>query len=216
MTAHELRQIRESKHQSPRSMADAIGVNVNTYYLWERGKPIPRYFQLAIRFLATQDLPKVASRRNSAIDASRNAFAFGARFGRMVVLGKAPTAGKSRHRRLKVQCDCGDIKVMRASSLVGATQCSIYCPLNGTPIPTAEKPAPQPAPRPTPRQTILPTPIPPPPDPDEPDLDAPDIEWRKYNARKAAELQAAADALSDTIAACDDPTPLDEDWEDGL
>ena len=58
MTTHELRRIREGMQQSPRFMADELGVNIHTYYLWERGREIPQYFAMAIKFLASQGLPK--------------------------------------------------------------------------------------------------------------------------------------------------------------
>ena len=197
MTAHELRKLREEKHQSPRSMADALGININTYYGYERGKPIPRYFQLAIKFLATQDLPKAPSRRRSASDAIRAEFAPGRRFGRLVVVGIAPHTGGSRHRRVQVQCDCGEWKVMRATSLAEASECGYYCPLKGTRFPSAEATSARMRSSTTEAPPLF---LPNPPDPDEPDLEAPDIEWLKYNDRKerekAVELKAASGELN--------------------
>ena len=138
MTTHELRRIREGMQQSPRFMADELGVSIHTYYLWERGREIPQYFAMAIKFLASQDLPKDPTFRLRPADAFRTQFAKSSRFGRLVVVGVAPKAGVSRHSRVKVQCDCGVEKEMRTSCLAAATQCSRQCRLNGTPLPPTE------------------------------------------------------------------------------
>lgn len=203
MTTHELRKIREEMQQSPRTMADKLGINVNTYYLWERGREVPQYFALAIRFLATQNLPKDPHMRRRPDDARRTQFSPGARFGRLVVLGDAPPTKGSRHCRVKVQCDCGEETVMRATNLVDATRCGCYCRLNGTPLPTPEV---------TTYKPYTPTAyVPPPPpesDPDEPDLDAPEVEWLKYHDRKAKRVAAAAAAAAAAEG--------DNEWEEGL
>ena len=210
MTTYELRQLREEMQQSPRSMAAKLGISVHTYYLWERGRDIPQYFALAIKFLAAQDLPADPTLRRKATIAYKTGFSKGARFGRLVVVGSAPKAGVSRHSRVKILCDCGAEKEMRTSCLTAATQCSRQCRLNGSPLPPPEV---------TPYKPYAPAahPSPPPPpdcDPDEPDLDAPDIEWLKYHARKEKEPAARqATSSSDTPA----PPPADEEeWEEGL
>jgi hypothetical protein len=125
-------------------MADALGINIATFYLWERGKPIPKHFELAIKFLATQELPKAQQNRRKPDGGFQTKFAPGARFGRLVVVANVTQeAGRSRHRRVQVQCDCGEWKVMRATLVAGAMECSYHCPLKGTRIPTAEEPAPE-------------------------------------------------------------------------
>ena len=196
--------------QSPRTMADKLGVSVHTYYLWERGREIPRYFALAIKFLATQGLPADPTLRHNATAAYKTGFSKGARFGRLVVVGIAPKAGVSRHSRVEVLCDCGEEKVMRTTSLAAATQCSRQCRLNGTPLPAPEETSYKPY---TPAAYT--TPAPPDCDPDEPDLDAPDIEWRKYNDRKEREAAAAVAAATTAAEATTTTTP-DEEWEEGL
>lgn len=217
MTTYELRKIREELQQSPRSMADKLGISVHTYYAWERGQPIPKYFALAIRYLTTQDLPKDPSLRRRPMDPLRTRFSPGARFGHLVVIGSALPSGASRHGRVKVRCDCGEEKGVRASTLSSISQCGRYCKLNGTPPPPEEKTAYEPYAAEAPQ--FIPTP----PDPDQPDLDAPEIEWLKYHDRKekarVAELEAAFDELNDEIAPCDDQPTLEEweaEWEEGL
>jgi len=184
-------------------MADKLGINIHTYYNWERGREIPRYFALAIRFLATQDLPKDPHLRHKATTAYRTGFTRGARYGRLVVVGSAPRVGVSRHTQVKVQCDCGVEKEMRTTNLAAATQCSRQCRLNGTPLPTPEV---------TTYNPYAPTAyVPPPPpesDPDEPDLDAPEVEWLKYQDRKAKKVAAAAAAAAAAEG--------DNEWEAGL
>jgi DNA-binding XRE family transcriptional regulator len=212
MTTHELRKIREEMHQSPRSMASHLGISVCTYYLWERGRPIPPYFALAVQFLATQSLPKDPFLRRRPGDASRTKFAPGARFGRLTVVGNAPPTGGSRHGRVKVLCDCGEEKGMRTSNLLSAIQCCRHCPLGDAPIPVEET---------TPYQPYASVSPPlPAADPDEPEIDEPDIVWRLYNDRmerkREEELLAAADELNDDADPRDDLPPLDEDWEEGL
>ncbi len=179
--------------QSPRSVADKLGISVSTYYLWERGRPIPPHFEYAVRFLSTQNLPKDPTLRHRPGTAFLTRFASGARFGRLVVADFVPPSPGSRHTRVEAKCDCGVVGVVRTSFLTTTSQCGRRCKLEGTPFPADP--------------LLDPAPAPPTADSDEPDLEAPDIVWRLHNDRKAREKEALNNPT---------PAPAEEEWEAGL
>ena len=194
LTAAELHNIRMGMRQTPRSMADHLGVNINTYYVWERTGKIPRVASVAVRLMAAQPPsthpPAVRQRAAKAFKAK---FLPGARFGSLVVVSSAPSLAGSFHRRVKVLCDCGREKTLRAATLADLTQCGPSCAAS------------------TPRDT--PAPLPPPmAEGDAPELDASPEEWSAYNLRQLHESNTPTNTPADAAPDEDATT----DWEAGL
>lgn len=178
LTASELHNIRVGMGQTPRSMADHLGVNINTYYHWERTGKIPRIAAVAVQLMAAQPPashpPAVRQRAAKAFKAK---FLPGARFGQLVVVSAAPSLVGSCHRRVKVVCDCGREKVLRAALLETITQCGQSCKASTHRDAAAHTH--------TPPQMV---------EGDAPELDASPEEWSAYNLRKLHEDNAPADA----------------------
>lgn len=196
LTATELFEIRQKLGQTPQSMAALLDCNINTYYHYERGGRIKASVAMAIRYLATQDIPPVTQPKVRTIKTFLTQFAPGARFGHLAVEGEAPRiCGK---RRFKVVCDCGVEKILSAPALVQSIRCGSRCTAGGS-LPSPALPSSSRPPTPTTPTTPPDIGTPEDLDPDMPDLDDDDITWRKYNHRKAeAEEAIAAGAATAT------------------
>lgn len=155
LTASELRHLRVQMQQTPRSMAELLGVRLPRYYQWEREGKISIAVSLAVRFLATQDPPahKPLPARRARSYSER--FQPGTRIGRLVVL-QIFRPGLGMNLRIAVQCDCGAAKTWQANMLDRYHQCSTTCALADTPVPD-DADAPAPAPDPAPASATAPT-----------------------------------------------------------
>lgn len=192
MTALELLNLRLEMKQTPVTLAALLGVNVHTYYRWERTGAIPSGMVTCLNLLSQKEL--APARKSTDRRITRNIklkFMNGVRYGNLVIVGPAAPIGTSHHRHLKVRCECGVEKVVRSSVLLGMTKCGNNCEAKAF-VEVA-----------TPGSTMSDL-------GDMPDLDAPQSEWSAYHVRK---LHERAAALPPEL-----PTRVEEDeeWEAGL
>jgi hypothetical protein len=205
LTALELYEIRTHLRQSAIAMAGLLGVNVNSYYHWERTGKIPKSISVAARFLATQtQIAEAPTEKARPIKKFRAQFLPGARFGSLLVVAHAPSLPNSRQRQVQVRCDCGKTLVLPPRDLEKMTKCSPACKFT----PVAPTTAPADAGDGGDEDTL--------------GLDATFLEELEFLKRKEREkqevLNAAFDELNDEIAPYDDQTPVDAigEWEEGL
>lgn len=139
-TLSELQRLRVQMRQAPRTMATLLGVRLPTYYRWEKLKNASKAVTMAVRFLATQDIPEDPQFMQRQDRSSKTRFLPGARFGRLVVLRLLPPIGSGMNLRVAVQCDCGVAKTWYTGMLNKHRQCSKTCPLTSEPFPDAPPP----------------------------------------------------------------------------
>lgn len=135
LTASELRRLRVQMGQTPRSMANILGVRLPLYYQWEREGKVSPVASLAVRLLASQAPPEDKPLPERRTRSYSERFQPGTRFGRLVVL-RLIHPGHGLNMRVAVQCDCGVVKTWQANMMDKYRQCSrTTCALADTPFP---------------------------------------------------------------------------------
>lgn len=172
-------------------MAGFLGINVNTYYHYERTGKIPRPVSIAARFLSTQtQISEKPTARPREIAKFRARFLPGARFGTLLVVRHSPSPEGSKRPHVLVRCDCGREMDLSIHALERMTQCGPACIAGHPPILNAHSPTPGE------EDDLL-------------DIDATPEERHAYNLRKFKEQIAAEKAAAAAI-------PAEEEWEAGL
>ena len=133
MTPSQFKTVRQQLGYSAALLARRWGLTPAAISHWESGRtPLPRVAEDALAFVAT--LPPPAPQTLRASDKYRE----GARFGHLVIRtthGKRPNQRGVHHLEVTVDCDCGPVKTIRASSLATVRQCCGRCPSGKDPMP---------------------------------------------------------------------------------
>lgn len=133
MTPSQFKTVRQQLGYSAKLLAFRWGITPAAIFHWESGRtPLPRVAEDALAFVATLPPPAPSKLRSS------DKYREGARFGHLVIRTtheKSPSAKYNNYLQVSVECDCGTIKTIRASSLATVRQCCGRCPSAKDPMP---------------------------------------------------------------------------------